>query len=66
MKLAKTNVPGLVKDKNTNTVINKNVGEYEGILAARQQRRDFKDLQNDVQVLKDQVKRILEILEINE
>jgi hypothetical protein len=66
MKLVKTNVPGLVKDKNTNTVINKNVGEYEGILASRQQRRDFKDLQNDVQVLKNQVKRILEILEINE
>jgi hypothetical protein len=66
MKLAKTNVPGLVKDKNTNTVINKNDGEYEGILAARQQRRDFKELQNDVQVLKEQMKLILETLKINE
>ena len=66
LKLAPTNVPGLVKDTSTNVILNTNLGGYKRVVALRKKqneeknyKEEFKTLQNEVQELKDLVKELL-------
>lgn len=62
MKLVKTNIPGLLKDMQTNAILNKDVGEYLTIKAARTRRRqeagELDSLRREVKELKDLIKAL--------
>lgn len=64
--MKKTNIPNLVKDENSNLIINTNIGEYEKILATRKRTKDFLKMQKDIEYLKEKINFIIEKLGIKD
>lgn len=62
--LVKTNVRGLQKDKTTGAVINSNYDEYKKVVAARSRLKDNAILRAEVDILKKQVKQLMDKLGI--
>lgn len=62
MTLQKTNVPGYWKDSETNTVINKNYGELEVYLSQRQKNKQLKELMQENNEIKSELKQIKVLL----
>jgi hypothetical protein len=60
--LIKTNVPGLLKDKNTSMVINSNEGDFARIKASRIKGKQLLELRNELNQAKKDIQRIFEIL----
>lgn len=59
---AKTNYSGLIRDMNTNAVINTNDAEYNKILEQRKQRRQSQEVQQQIDSLKTEFIELKEIL----
>jgi len=54
-KLVQTDHPDYEKDMNTGAVLNKNMGEYEEFKAKRTRGKEFLQLKNDIETLKEEV-----------
>lgn len=63
-QLIKTNVVGLVKDKKTNMIINKDMSRYQQVLASRQRDKGYQLLRQEIDILKEQVKMLMEKMNI--
>lgn len=61
-----TNVPGLLKDRRTNVIINTNIGEYQRVKAARekarQHRNEFLEMRTEMLTMRDGMNEILSLL----
>ncbi len=62
LKLVPTDHPDYEKDKDTGTVINKNMGAYEEFKAKRERGKEFLQLRNDVEFLKHEVAELKKII----
>lgn len=58
MTIEKTNVAGLVKDLNTNLVINNNDAEYKNYLLQKQRIKETMSMQEEINNLKIQMQEI--------
>lgn len=50
-----TNIPGLVQDKKTKVILNRNYGDYERVLAARKKKFSDDQLKRDVMAIKKEL-----------
>lgn len=58
----KTNVNGVVRDPNTNAIINTNISEYERILQQRSQARQAQAIQSQIDNLRNEFIELKEML----
>lgn len=63
MTIEKTNVAGLVKDLNTNLVINNNDAEYKNYLLQKQRIKETMSMQEEINTLKNQMQEIRSALQ---
>jgi hypothetical protein len=59
---AKTNYSGIVRDMNTNVIINTNDAEYNRILEQRKQHRQTQAVQHQIDSLKNEFIELKEML----
>jgi hypothetical protein len=60
--LEKTNIPGYLKNTETNVVINTNMHQYKTVLQQREKAKELNDLKNEMDSLKDDISEIKNLL----
>lgn len=63
MTLQHTNVPGLVKDTKTNTVLNNNLSEYQNYLLQKQRVKKSMSLEEEINNLKKEMQEVKSALQ---
>lgn len=63
MTLESTNIPGLVKDPNTNLVINNNLSEYQNYLLQKQRIKKTMTLEEEINNLKKEMQEVKHALQ---
>lgn len=59
----KTNIDGLVKDLNTNVIVNNNNSEYQLYLQNKMRSKQTKNLQNEIDNVKKEISEIKNLLQ---
>jgi len=59
--LIKTSVPGLLKDKKTNTFLNNNVEELIRAKAGRERQKEIMHMKREIEILKQQVATLIDL-----
>ena len=59
---SKTTVQGILRDPDTNVLINSNTAEYERILEQRKQQKQAQTVQNQIDSLKNEFVELKEML----
>jgi len=62
MSFTKTNVPGYLKDKKSNTIINNNYHDLEAYKAKRAQANEFRELKEKVKTLEQQIEKMMKFI----
>ena len=62
----KTNVPGLVKEKKSATIINKNKADYARVVSSRKKNKEILSMQQDIEQLKHEILLLMERIDFLE